>query len=534
MSIIDKFPLETPRKSQVQVLDAIEKAFKDGYRNVLLEAPVGSGKSAIAVACAKHYGATHILTPRKSLQNQYWSDFHKESLVTMKGRNAYPCTADKDDPVFYDEVVDTIERGKIILVPAGRNTCAEGPCITSVEAKRVCVDGYYNENNEYCERFPCPYNVAIDVAQKNAIIVHNLHSFIFQTYYAGRFIKRSLLVIDECHEIEGIIRDFMKKNVSIPLLIEDEDLPVIDDFKMLEEWTGYFAQFADKFADEKLEQFETLMEDLVNLSSVVEDKYTVEIEKDERKKRTSFIFTPMSIGNMAKNYLYNFGEKVLLMSGTVYNKDQYCRLNGLRPEETCFIRIGSSFPVGNRPIYLKEKYTVDTSHAHWDSNFKQLVTNIKTIMEAFPDKKGLIHSPSYYAGLALYNALRDTGRIMTHDKDNFQTKLTEFYKTDKPMVFMSPICQQGVDFKGDKATFQMILRVPYPSTADAFMSKKVKEDFPYYNYQALIVFGQMIGRINRSEDDFGVTVLMDERFRKFITRNKSILPKWLTDAVIYN
>jgi len=92
MSIINQFPLEKARSSQVAVLNAIEKAFKDGYQNILLEAPVGSGKSAIAVAVAKHYGDAHILTPRKSLQDQYVEDFGKEELVMMKGRGAYPCT----------------------------------------------------------------------------------------------------------------------------------------------------------------------------------------------------------------------------------------------------------------------------------------------------------------------------------------------------------------------------------------------------------------------------------------------------------
>lgn len=65
MTIQEQFPLEKARPSQIDVMNAIEVAFDKGYRNVLLEAPVGSGKSAIAVACAKFYGETHIL--RKSV-----------------------------------------------------------------------------------------------------------------------------------------------------------------------------------------------------------------------------------------------------------------------------------------------------------------------------------------------------------------------------------------------------------------------------------------------------------------------------------
>ena len=100
-------------------------------------------------------------------------------------------------------------------------------------------------------------------------------------------------------------------------------------------------------------------------------------------------------------------------------------------------------------------------------------------------------------------------------------------------MFLSPICGQGVDFKYDRARFQIILRVPYENTGDAFNNHKVKNDYQWYNYQALIKFGQQIGRVNRAPDDFGVTVLMDERFNKFISRNKNVLPKWVLDSIIY-
>jgi Rad3-related DNA helicase len=122
---------------------------------------------------------------------------------------------------------------------------------------------------------------------------------------------------------------------------------------------------------------------------------------------------------------------------------------------------------------------------------------------------------------------------MTHGKNDTQEKLQLFYDSKDPLVFVSPVCQQGVDFKGDRARFQIILRVPYLNTSDAFVSHKVQNDFPWYNYQALITWGQQIGRINRSEDDYGATFLMDSRFNKFITRNLSKIPKWVQSAIVW-
>jgi ATP-dependent DNA helicase DinG len=124
--------------------------------------------------------------------------------------------------------------------------------------------------------------------------------------------------------------------------------------------------------------------------------------------------------------------------------------------------------------------------------------------------------------------------MVIHDKDNFHEMLSKFYSSESSnKVFLSPICQQGVDFKYDRARFQIVIRVPYPNTSDPFVEHKVKNDFQWYNYEALVAFGQQVGRVNRSDDDFGATILLDERFGKFISKNKSVLPKWLTDAIIY-
>lgn len=527
-SIIDQFPLEKPRQSQLEVLKAIEKAFSDGYRNVLLEAPVGSGKSAIAVAAAKHYGGAHILTPRKALQDQYVGDFHNEDLVSIKGRNAYPCTYPSGQNLAtYNSLVDKISNGKVIFLSPGATSCAEGPCINSPDAKRACTGG---QNGDY----PCPYHVAIDVAQKSSIAVSNLHSFIFQAYYAERFEQRPLICVDEAHEMESILRGFAEKTITIPKFVADETF----DFKTIEEWVAYLETFREAFSaraktDEPSprEEFELKLQDLLGLSETIGTSFVVDVDKDQLAKRSKFKFIPEYVGNLADRYILNYGDKRLLMSGTIYSKELYCRLNGLKVEETCFIKIGSSFPKSNRPIYAKPEYMVDTSHKMWDTNFKAMIENIKKVMAVFHNVKGLIHSPSYYAGLSIVNALKSTGRVVTHGKDNFQKALHDFYASDKPLVMVSPICQQGVDFKDDRARFQIILRVPYPSTSDKLMEKKVKEDFAYYNYQAIIIFGQQIGRINRSDDDFGVTVLMDERFNKFLESNKRVLPKWLLEAV---
>ncbi|MBI2125934.1 MAG: ATP-dependent DNA helicase, partial [Thaumarchaeota archaeon] len=55
---------------------------------ILLEAPVGFGKSAVAVALCKFLGSAHILTATKQLQDQYSSDF---GFPMVKGKGNFQC-----------------------------------------------------------------------------------------------------------------------------------------------------------------------------------------------------------------------------------------------------------------------------------------------------------------------------------------------------------------------------------------------------------------------------------------------------------
>jgi ATP-dependent DNA helicase DinG len=538
---LDLFPLQQARETQVKVITEVEKAYADGYRYVILEAPVGSGKSAIAITFARLFGGSHIITPKKSLQNQYFADFN-EHLVLMKGRQAYPCKypflddAETPNPFYkkYIPIMDAIRSGRVQEPQRGEPNCAEGPCKNDGAVYADCVD---LDRVSMTEREPCPYTVAIHTAQRNKNIVHNLHSFIFQTQYTSRFDEKPILIIDEAHEIESMIRDFISKRITIKKLLPDP-LPT---FETVDAWCEWFLQpeivnMFSEIQDRRTKRtpreiFQSNIESFKLFSDVYKKDFAVTIERDALFKLTKFTFVPSRIDSAVGPMLFKYGKKVLLMSGTIYNKDVFCKTLGIKPEEAYFLRIDSSFPVSSRPIYLKKEYMIDTSHAKWEENFPKLLEITRTIMAKFPDAKGLIHTPSYKASEQLYYGLKDT-RLVIHDRDNFLVRLESFFNTKDNKVFVSPVCQQGVDFKDDRARFQILIRIPYLNTNDPFIAHKVKTDFAWYNHQALLMFGQQIGRINRSEQDFGATILIDERFEKFIRRNKKAIPGWVHRAIL--
>lgn len=531
---MDYFPLPEARGSQKAVLLEIDKAFEAGNNFIILEAPVGSGKSAIALTVAKALGSAHLITPRKSLQNQYFEDF-SDDVVLMKGRGSYPCTH-KLSANRYRAVIQHIETGMIQAPSWDEPNCATAPCRNKPTVARKCV-----EDNGIC-----PYNRAMEIAEEEDIVVHNLHSFIYQTGFSDKFDQREIMVVDEAHEIESVMREFITKKITIARPIKELDLP--SDVHTLTGWCDFLssdrctpvlttAEVRKKTEDPdyktKYDEYIGMVEDLRSNSAYYEDKFTLKHNvNDTSLMCPTFEFIPHKLGSAASRAIFSYGRKVLLMSGTIYDKALFCRNIGINPDEAYFIRIPSTFPAPNRPIYIKSEYQADTSFQGWNSNFKDIIEKIEKICNIFHDVKGLIHAPSYEAADQLYNAIPGN-RIVTHGKTNFQEKLSEFYEAKDNKIFVSPICQQGVDFKGDRARFQIVLRVPYLNTSDEFVRDKVENDFNWYNYQALIVFGQQLGRPVRSEDDFGATFLMDERFNKFISRNSGRLPKWVQQAMIW-
>lgn len=536
--IMSFFPLEKARPTQEAVLREIDKVFRSGKRLIILEAPVGSGKSPIAMTIASAFGNAHVITPRKSLQNQYYDDFGGD-IVLMKGRNAYPCTHYSPTST-YNKVIKLVKEGSVAQPAHGALSCGDGPCRDNKDIYQACTQ----------MMGPCPYTVAIEVAQKHHCVVHNLHSFIFQTAFTTKFEKRDLLVIDEAHEIQAIVRDFITKKFKIHKPLNEEEFPA--ERNSVDAWADFFMDHAptlttgEKYKKEQdpewaspLDEWITKVESFRIQKDYYGDKFCMasEIERVGTKEiGTTFEFIPDSLGNAAHNLLFSQGEYVLLMSGTIYDKNVFCRNLGIRTEDAHFIRVPSNFPKENRPIYLKSEYQVDTSYANWNDNFDEMIKKISKVCSIFNDVKGLIHSPSYDAGLKIAEALSKvdkTRKYIAHTSQNFQQELNAFYLDETPAIFISPVCQQGVDFKGDRARFQIIIRVPYLNTSGDFVNYKVKNDFPWYNYEALVIFGQQIGRVNRSEDDFGATILLDSRFNKFITRNLKVLPKWVQNGMVW-
>lgn len=532
---------------------------------------------------AKWLGDSHILTPRKSLQDQYYNDF-SDDVVVMKGKSGYPCIPrfnqfpSRPSPMgFPDQDENKKEYARTVKhlqkrIPIFQNpkvACDSGPCSSNNDIKRMCTKKAKDSN----ALRPCPYDVAKEVALNHPHVVHNVHSFFFQNYFGEGFGTAKLMVIDEAHDLEGIVRDFIKTVFKIPYkFVSKMGRPRKTD--SIEVWSDWFLDgfnltwkdidmnleenptlpnsvnltnaFKKVFSDRNewcirefvggqevekptfQQRFALAFVKLVDVYSELDsDQYIVSEEDNKDKDRWEFTFTPVTLMGRPNTMFLNYGEKRLLMSGTIYDRNMFCTNLGLDPDKVSFLRIDSEFPAKRRPIYAYSDLMTDNSYSSWNdekSTFPQMIENIRKILSNYSDVRGLIHAPSYTAMHDIALALDDE-RIITHRPDDFLSVLDAFTcDTDNNTVLISPVCQQGVDFKYDIARFQIILRVPYLNTSDDFVDYMRKTKFQWYNYQSLVIFGQQIGRVMRSEDDWGHTYLLDERFNRYLKSNGRLLP----------
>lgn len=525
--VIEFFPKEAPYPSQETVLNQIVRAFDvDKVSTVIVEAQVGFGKSAVAVCLSEYYGSAHIITPRKSLQDQYQEDFPRHVKV-LKGMSNYPCfptgydakltEAKSATGIEYQEALDQVMLGKTPTF-SGRS-CARGPCRGDRDLLLECTD-----------RRPCVYKKAIEVACRGKITVSNIHSFVAYSNLPDDRLgltERELLIVDECQDTADIIRGFITKMFIVPLPLETlQKLGEIPNFESMEDWVTWFTSpnILEKIPKAEVEGYYTYIE---KFSDTPIYNFVVSI-KGLDSGFTEFTFIPRNIGNAAEAMLLKYGKRRLLMSGTIYDKEVFCYLNGLNPAETEFIKVAPTLPAANAPIIFHKELVCNTSHKTWEENYPKVLYSINRIMKVFGDKRGLIHAPSYEIAHRIHRDLKNP-RVMVHQPDNFQERLNYFLNDSEPdTVFISPTCYQGIDLKGDRGRFQIIIRVPYPNISDVFIKDMLDRSPLMFSYLALVTFGQQTGRVMRSPTDWGKTYLIDSRFSDVISQHR----KWLSNNIL--
>ena len=527
-------PKFNPRNSQIRLINEVNFAIKEGFKNIILEAGTGTGKSAIATTLANMYEDSYILTMTKQLQEQYLDDF-EEMLVEIKGRGNYKCNY-------------------------------KGSC-------DFCIKAEYNLRR--CS--DCEYQLAF----KRAVEAKNVITNYDYLYYAGvanpMLDPRELLILDEAHNLERkmlmlssseLNREYISTKFGIdifePIMYGTKSL---NDLKRNPEyWTRLCDDLikeckkrikkiegdANKSVQVTLDEFENdpskysnfdyvekqnLEQDIKTFAGIGLGLSQEELIIDLPNKETilnndmeiSAEFKPFSVADDTQSLL-ELGNIRIFLTGTLGSKDKFCEWNNINPEETYYIYEKSPFEVSKRPIYADFVGNMSGSRGktpRWKK--KRALSKLRHLHEKHKDEKGVIHTSSNEQAFWIMSNLRDDRLTFVGGEDRNYI-LKDFTKSGKNTVLIGASIKDGVDFKGDLCRFQIVFKIPYPQLNEQVKYRKALDPKWFY-YQTVMALMQAYGRGIRDMDDWCVMYIIDSSFKQLVDYNRGFFNEYFLEAI---
>jgi ATP-dependent DNA helicase DinG len=510
--ISEFFPFPEIRPAQEEALSAIERAYANQKKFVVLEVPTGGGKSGIAIAAAQWAkavlgGGTYILSPQKTLTAQYLDGFSQVGIRELRGRNSYECVDFSTD----------CERGAVLR---GKD-------------ENACQD--------------CPYRLAKKEFISSPLGVTNFSYYLSEMGHAGKLGHRSMLILDEGHNIEMALlgetdieikpRQQLQygiasapKSNSIAEIQKWADkmvCPAIDNYVREEEQithTTYEEQIA---SSQRVSSARKIMLRLARfVGSTAPNEWVAWITQEK-----TVTIRPLTPKLHAGRMLFDNADMIIVMSATILNVKTFIRNLNISEENCEFLALPSDFPKENREIHY---YPIGSmAHTHQDATLPLLAKYVRTVLtQLHPTEKGVVHTHTHKINQYLVAELREcNNRIVTyhHSKDRDRA-LEAHCSSPRPTVLFSPGMAEGLDLKDDLSRFQIICKVPYPYL-DQYTQARIKEDPTWYQWRTALTLVQATGRSVRSKNDHAATYVTDSEFARFIARNNNSLPKWWLDAI---
>lgn len=532
------FPFKELRSQQEEAIDfALDAFLNEGKKYVILEMGTGCGKSPVAIAIANYLSknarigdsyerGSWILTTQKILQDQYVKDFGppKGGCRSLKSSSNYKCEFFK------------------------KNRCSDSIHLL----KEADPDSKFYKQ---CY-FGCKYK-----AQKRLFLtsdqgITNFPYFLTETSFVGKIVPRQLLVVDECHTIEDELSKFIEVVISerFGTAILKVDMPDVKSQKEAFKWIKeqYVPALAEKIGDVE----ETLKEFQKNGEEDSDDARKIASNKEKltkhRTKVDKFIavyteenwvfnlipswnnsgrkleFKSIDVGEYAHEHIFKFGEKILLLSATVLNKEAFCESIGIKSEDAAFISIDSPFPKENTPTFYIPAGSM--SKKAIDETLPNMAELVEALIDEHKGEKGIIHTRTFKIANFLKENIKSS-RLLAHDSENREEILKKHMSSKKDTILLSPSSTEGLDLKDDLSRFQIICKLHWPYLGDELVQRRMDRYNYWYPYQAVKALIQAKGRSIRTSEDYAVTYILDDAFERLFANNISLFPKYFKDSL---
>jgi ATP-dependent DNA helicase DinG len=556
--LVKSFPYGEMRPFQRDVLEKIESALGSGKKFIILEAPVGFGKSAVAAALCRHLRSAYVLTSTKQLQEQYSADF---GFTTVMGKSNFTC------------LVPT-SSGRLVACSKGRCeadwSLSQCPHYLSFDQYEDHLRGQCDKESKCEQAFKkegtaklCTYYKQKWDSFRQNVTVGNYSFFFSELRYTEDVRKRKLLVCDEAHDLERQLvgsASFMLKASTIrqyPSGKEGEfsisheegmDAHPEDWLKPLGAAREQLQGFMDAH-DGKLDMQERLISCRGMLESLeafidglkanpenwvvcgVRKSTTMDAYGGGSTLVDEVTFQPLDVAAYTSQ-LFGTAETVLLMSATVFSEELLCRTLGIPLEKAQFIKVSeSSFPVENRRIHAMD--VAPLSWATMNASMEGIARAVDAVMTRHANERGVVHTTSYQQANYIIEHVseRNRARLVSTEGSQARTELLHTHGATGASVLISPSLYQGVDLKDDLARFQVIVKVPFSDLSDRRTQVKMNRSRGWYDWQTALRLVQTYGRSVRSETDHAVTYILDSNFSSFVKAHREMFPQYFLEAL---
>ena len=529
--IIENFPFENPREGQLEIIADIEEAISKGYKYIILEAGTGTGKSAVATTLARMYESAYILTMTKQLQKQYADEF---DFPLVKGRGNFDCLKDGFDVTCDMGACKTAPKSSKFFCPYG---ISKNPTLTGELAFQDSFGGdVFFQTNDHCKYWQQKAN-----AINSPITLMNYDYAILELNYVKHFGKRSLLILDEAHNIEDKLMRTMEINLYNRQL--EKDIKKVISPQTLKsaekgEWIMEIDAIQGHYSDIEIKDLPTNKADRINSTIAKLKSLKTNLEKEPGNwvidaDEHGVSFKPLRVNHYAEDYLFKHGDVVIFLSATILSHKMFSKWLGLDPREVYHIQVDSPFSVEKRPIELNLAGKMSKSRVKQSA--PKSIEILQKILKRHEGEKGLIHTHSYKCQQYIINNLY-SNRLISHGNNNRERVLTYFEEAENPLVLVSPSMSEGVDLPYDKCRFQVIYKIPFPYLGDKQVHMRMKKDQRWYAYKTAMTLMQAYGRGMRAEDDSCVTYILDSDIQMLLKSPlyKSLIPEFFKEAIVIN
>ncbi|MEM4167694.1 MAG: helicase C-terminal domain-containing protein [Candidatus Caldarchaeum sp.] len=505
--IIKYFPMQEFRPKQKEVLIKVWEYLCRDKNLILLQAPVGFGKSAVNTALCRWFAPSIYTTPQLNLIDQITGDkYLGKYFVEIKGRDNYRCAKDR------------------YITPVKYGLCKREKGIIPEKCKWTVECPYYSQKFKAIE---------------SPIALMSTAYFIVDAYQEQpNFSGRKLIVIDEGHFLAEYVAGQVSLEVSShtlpyeiwrryknnPTNIE----PIINDVEAY--LTGMQTRLVDggTLSDEEVREKVKAEEFLLRAKRFVATEMVASWVWTQ--KNSGMVARPVYSRWLMDEMVWQRGEKFIISSATIINPKIWIHENGAdlkySPNEMVFIDVGSTFPPENRPVV--DMSVGSMRYDQQNENIDRVVSILQYIISVHKGENIAVHFPSYR--LARLVAEKIGVKVYLPSPEDRDMVLNSWKNNGG--VFFAVAYYEGQDWKYDTCTVQVLVKTLYPDVSDPVVRKRLeKKDYQWLMWTALVKCLQAYGRAVRAEDDRMVFYVLDEQFWSLIGRNYSKLPDWFKEVV---